>query len=250
MTGVDVLAPLGDAAPRPLPGIHGYDRGWEIPRGGTGLCRVYEGRGLVDHVVVSGADSPEVARAVRTHVPGHLVTRADVCVDFDSGPSFYGSTREQLRQKLTGKVTLTDYVQTARTTEVAATFYMGSKASETRVRLYEKGKEDPNYPADTVRLELQARPEKAPRREWAASMNPDGFWGIARWSRMLASDLCGITAPAPPPRSARVSDVDKALDALAIQYGRRLLERAEQLDGDLEALALDILRRIPETYHA
>jgi hypothetical protein len=170
-----------------------------------------------------------------------------VCLDFQQGESFFGSTRDLIVTELAGRVTLTDYVETALTHQ-SATLYVGSKASETRVRLYEKGKQDSTYQPDTVRLELQARPGKRDRKEYAAQLEPSGYWGLARWSRWLAESMVGLAAPAAPPRSARVSDLDRALDAMAVQYGRRILEQAQRLEGDLEALAVDLLNRIPQAY--
>ena len=245
MTAVDVLAPLGDEAPKRIAGMHAYHRGWDIRRQGTSLCRVYEGRGLTDHFVASGSDAPEIARCVRIHATGHRVSRADVCLDFQRGGSFFDSTRDLIVEELAGRVTLTEYVETG-LREKSSTLYVGSRKSETRVRLYEKGKQDTTYAVDTVRLELQARPGKQDRKVYASQLDPDGFWGMARWSRWMVEALAGLAVVAAPPRSARVSDLDRALDAMALQYGKRILEQAQRLDGDLEALALDLIARIPQ----
>nr|CRY96435.1 hypothetical protein [uncultured prokaryote] len=246
--GIDVLAALGDARPELVRGQYGYPRGWKVQREGSTLLTVFEGDDLRDHVVATGADAHEVAGAMKRRFPAHSVSRADVCLDFDAGPSFFAETRALAHELLAGKVTLTDYVETA-PKGIAATLYVGSRASEVRARLYEKGKESPDtHPPDRVRLEVQVRPQKPDRKALASMVEPIGFWGFSRWSRELLEEVSGRTAPAAPVRSARVSDLDGALDAMAKQYGRRLLQLAERLEGDYEAIAVDLLRRVAQQY--
>lgn len=241
---VDVLAVHGDEAPQPCRSIHGYHRGWEIRRDGSALCRVYEGRGsLTDHVVVSGADSPEIAAAIRRHVPGHRVSRADVCLDFDQGPDFFEDLRSLMYERLQGTVTLSEWTETS-PEGTSSTLYAGARTSDIRVRLYEKGKQDKAYAPETVRMELQARPKKE-RKSYAAGIAPDDYWGLARWSRGLCEEVTGKAAPAAPPRLERVSDLEGALNACGQQYGRRLLESLALHEGDLAAFAADLVSRIP-----
>lgn len=244
MSGVDLLAHLTDEAPKAVKGRFGYSRGWQMRREGRTLATVLCGHGKPDHVVVTGEDSPLVAEALRRHAPGHTVSRADVCEDFAGGTDFFGATRSLCKNHLGGRVILTEYVETGLTGQ-AATLYVGSRESETRVRMYEKGKQDTAYAPDTVRLEVQVRPGKPDRKAYAAGIEPEAFWGFAKWSRWLIQEVAAKAAPAAPVRSERVSDLDGAVDAMAVQYGRRLIELIARHDGDLEAFALDILRRVP-----
>lgn len=246
--GVDLLRVLGDSAPELVRGQYGYPRGWRVTREGSTLLTVFEGRGLRDHVVATGQDAHEVAGVLKRRLPEHSVSRADVALDFDQGPEFFAETRELAHDLLAGSVTLTDYVETA-PQGTASTLYVGSRKSEVRARLYEKGKESPDtHPVDRVRLEVQARPGKPERKAHAATLDPLGFWGLSRWSRELLHEVSGLAAPAAPVRSARVSDLDGALDAMTLQYGKRILQLAERLEGDFEAIAVDLLRRVANHY--
>lgn len=243
MTGVDVLGIAADGAPRLVKGAYGYSRGWALAREGQTLATVYEGSGRLDHVVATGRDAHEVAGLLRRHVPGHSVSRGDVRLDFAGGQEFFATVRGLAAARLRGTVTLTDFVETSRDGE-AATLYVGSRKSETRVRLYEKGKQDNAYAPDTVRLEVQVRPSKPERKAYAGTVEPEGYWGFARWARWLHEAVTGVGAPAAPVRSERVSDLNGSLDAMAFQYGGRLLELVDLLGGDIEAFAMDILTRV------
>lgn len=235
MTAVDALLPLSDGRPGLVKGAFGYGRGWAMARDGVVFARVYEGPGLRDHVVVSGADSPEVAAVLRARFPDHSVSRADACVDFPGGEAFFGSARSILRDVCLGRVTLTDYAETSPTGREAATLYCGARTSETRLRLYEKWKEDPSYPEGINRLEAQVRPAKPSRKAYAASVSPEGVFGFARWSREALAAFGGV-APAAPVRSARVTDLDRSLMAMVGQYGKRLYELLDLLGGDVGAV--------------
>lgn len=246
MSGVDVLLPLIDESPSRITGRLGYSRGWRLSREGSTFAEVFESDHLNDHVVATGKQAPQVASVLRTLAPGHSVARADVKLDFSAGPAFFDKTRSLIRHHLSGKVTLTDYIEESPKGK-SSTLYVGSKSSETRLRLYEKGKQDPAYPADTVRMELQVRPAKAPRKLMAATMEPDDYWGFARWSRSVANAVASIQAPVVPPQSQGVTDLDRSLEAVALQYGKVFLNALENRHGgDVEAFALDLFARVIE----
>lgn len=242
MGALDLLALHGDEAPKRIKGMHGYHRGWEIRREGSTLCKVFEGEGLTDHVLASGADSPEIAGALKRHVPQHRVARADVCLDFQQGPGLFSDLRSLMFARLKGAVTLSEWIETG-PKETSATLYAGSRQSDVRVRLYEKGKQDTTYDHDTVRLELQARPKKD-RKSYAAGIEPGDYWGLARWSRKLVEEVTGMAVPAAPARSERVTDLQGSMNAMTAQYGGRLLEYLAFHEGDLESFALGIVNAI------
>lgn len=240
-SAVEVLAVHSDDHPEAIKGAHGYSRGWAMRREGRTFARVYQGHGLPEHVVASGEDAPAVADLLRGHLP-HQVSRADVCVDYEGGDATFAQVRAMAESVALGRVVITDYVERA-PAGTAATCYVGARSSEVRARIYEKGKQDPRYPVGTVRAEVQTRPSSRDRKQLAATLDPAAFWGLSRWSRQLMAEL-GVMVPAAPVRTPRVSDLDGALNAMSSQYGRRLLELAERLEGDVEAFALDLLARV------
>jgi Replication initiation factor len=245
VSAVDVLGVHADAPPARIKGQNGYSRGWALTLEGETFARIYQSDGKPDHVLSSGPDAHRVARVLRAHAP-HQVTRADVCLDYAGGSDTFRRIYALAELVALGgsRVTLRDVIERTPLGE-AATLYVGSRSSENLVRLYEKGKQDTAYPADTVRLEVQVRPDRKDRKVHAASLEPEGFWGFAKWARTLRGML-GDEVPAVAPRSARVSDLDGALNAMTLQYGARLLELAQLLEGDLEAIAVDLLTRVYE----
>lgn len=243
VSGVDVLLHLSDGAPTLVPGRLGYSRGWALTRDGSSFATVYQGASRGDHVWASGPAAPVVAGALRCHQEGHSVSRADACVDFSGGSDFFRDVRSLAVSAFSGRVIMTDYVEHGLKGD-ASTFYVGSRKSETRIRLYEKGKQDDGYAADVVRLEVQVRPQTADRKAYAATVEPDAFFGFARWSRRLFSEVADTAVPAAPNRSERVSDLDGALDTLALQYGKRLLELEQRYGGDAAAAWVDLVSRV------
>jgi len=231
---------LADEAPVPVPGVLGYGHGWELRREGSRAAVVYGG-GSQEYpfIVGSGEDAVRVAEFVRSRQAVHRVARADVCVDTDTAGAF-GFLVDGLRSVLGGTRA---YVIQPDHPEDGATYYAGSKASEVRSRLYEKGRQlqDAERP-DWVRYEVQVRPQKG-RKAWAATASEDALLGASRWSRRFASEVLGLAAAAPPTRSERVSDLDGALQAMWVQYGGRMRELLEMLDGDAEAFGVELVAR-------
>jgi hypothetical protein len=115
------------------------------------------------------------------------------------------------------------------------TLYFGSVKSDVRVVLYEKGKQmrgrgDMRASETWVRLELRVRPRKD-RKARAASLSASQLWGMAKWSSVVARDVLSTVTPFVPDQSLRLTDCERAVAHMFLQYGRALRSCAE-LHGD------------------
>lgn len=234
---------LGDESPVPSPGRNGYARGWEIRKDGARSAVVYEG-GIHEfpHAAASGETAPDLANFLRGSSHRHRVSRADVCVDTDSPGAFDHLCTALRTLAKTSGLTAT-LMHNPDDAEAGATYYVGSKTSEVRARLYEKGKQLPeaNRP-DWVRFEVQARPQRE-RKSWASDATEWDLLGTAQWSRRFAAETLAAAGTAPPTRSERVSDLEGALRTLTGQYSKRLLELLEHHGGDVAAFGLELALR-------
>jgi hypothetical protein len=234
---------LGDEHPVPAPARNGYARGWEIRKQGARSAVVFEG-GLHEypHITASGENAPPLANFLRGSTHRHRVSRADVCVDTDS-PGAFKSLFKALRS-ISKEANLTaTLMHNPDDGEAGATYYVGSKTSEVRARLYEKGKQLPEAERPHwVRFEVQARPQRE-RKSWTSQANEWDVLGSAQWSRRFAAETLSAASTAPPTRSERVSDLEGALRTLSAQYGRRMLELLEHHGGDVAAFGLELALR-------
>lgn len=234
---------LGDERPVPASARNGYARGWEIRREGARSAVVYEG-GIHEHphVAASGENAPPLARFLRGAHRPHRVSRADVCVDTDT-PGAFKRLCTALRTISRDAGLTATLMHNPDDAQAGATYYVGSKTSEVRARLYEKGKQLPEAERpDWVRFEVQARPQRE-RKSWASEANEWDLLGSAQWSRRFAAETLSVAATAPPTRSERVSDLEGALRTLSAQYGGRMLELLEQHGGDVAAFGLELALR-------
>lgn len=234
---------LGDELPVPSPGRNGYARGWEIRKEGSRSAVVFEG-GIHEHphITASGEDAPPLANFLRGSVHKHRVSRADVCVDTDT-PGAFDSLCGALRTLARTSGLTATLMHNPDDAEAGATYYVGSKTSEVRARLYEKGKQLPEAERPHwVRFEVQARPQRE-RKSWASEANEWDLLGSAQWSRRFAAETLSVAATAPPTRSERVSDLEGALRTLSAQYGRRMLELLELHGGDVASFGLELALR-------
>lgn len=234
---------IADESPRRVPALRPYSFGWELRRDGSRAAVVYGGGASEwPHVVGTGPDAVPVARLLRSEgMPVHRVARADVCVDTDT-PGAFVELVAGLRSVIgaaSARMIVPDRA------EEGATYYVGSSTSEMMARLYEKGRQlDSVQRPHWVRYEGQIRPQKL-RKVWAATASEEALLGASRWGRRFAAGTLGLVAPAPPVRPERVSDLDGAMNALAAQYGPRLVELVARHEGDLGAALADVLRRVP-----
>lgn len=209
-------------------------------------------------VQASGEATPAAVQAIRSAWPVHAVTRADVCVDvieeerglFDRlEPTLTRIVREHGRVKAKCIRPVLDRDQ-------GATYMIGSRASETYFRAYEKPeqlmaeglahKSMRVFFDRWVRCELEAKPQKD-NRHTAATFEPSEYFGLSRMGRSIASELL-----------AQVVEKTSSLDfkqlttrarrrrALVKQYGATLLEWKEEVGSCAElGLALvDLIREL------
>lgn len=195
---------------------------------------------------VKGEHTPKAAEALRARFP-HRVTRVDACADFDAPGAFervLGPCIEvkKARGIMGGKAGDWDDFP-----EKGRTLYLGSKASPTRMRLYEKGLQ-PEYAhlsrPDWVRIEAQVRPAKE-AKETFSTLSPLDVWGASRWTRDIAAAVLeSHVDPHPAGTVYRLSDRETALRWMCKQYGQHLTGLAQDLGGwDCVGLTLaEILR--------
>lgn len=249
-TVLDVLSAGLGAEVRLGRAANGYDRGYDLHAGGSTVARVFAGgRNGWPNVLASGDDTDALVPVVRTAWPGlHRVTRMDAAEDFDGAGTWdrlYApaiSLADERRIKV-------DQAGDWHRNEYGRTLYLGSRKSAVMVRLYEKGKQlreqaldrAGDISPDLCRLEVQVRPEKA-SREHAAAASPEEAFGYADWTRELAQRVLGLDVERVHIRERRLSDRERALTWLVMQYGAHLEERAGEL-GSWSALGDDLRRR-------
>lgn len=143
-----------------------------------------------------GETSPDLARAVRTHFPGHSVARADVCEDYEAEGAFerlVGVVRGSKGPRVDG-----GYVRLPDDEGKGRTWAAGVRGGVGYVRVYEAG-----LMADRahlcrprwVRSELEARPHYAAHKAAAASLEPLHFWGLAAWTARVGQALSQVEVP-------------------------------------------------------
>lgn len=183
-------------------------------------------------IEVKGERTPDLVGALREAHP-HRCTRVDACIDFERPGAFEALLEPVLKAKadhdLYGE-RRGDWEKP----ELGRTMYLGSPKSAVRARLYEKGKQ-PEYRHlqrfDLARLEIQVRPAKDARDEYAA-LQPLEVWGASKWTRQLAAEvLAEHLDPHPPGTIRRDASRDRALRFMCRQYGPHLLSLAEDLGG-------------------
>ncbi len=253
---VDVLAyDLGAGSIETVRGLNGYREQavMRLPDGDVCGRLMYGGRNSWPNGFGSGDAAPAFARVVRSRFPKtHMVTRADIAFDVQAPGAFdllYGECLAVADERGLSVSQAGDWHRG----EAGRTGYIGSRDSEVRVRVYEKGLEQrvkapspeaaESVPKDWTRLELVVRPQKAPRRLLAASTAPEDFFGYSIWTQMLATRLWALDVPRVERASWKVSDDDEVLKWAVRQYGALLARQAERV-GSWEALGLRLGRMI------
>lgn len=211
------------------------------------------------HVVFTGETAQTGADLLRSEFKGHRVSRCDVCTDY-AEPGAYdrlqGLALDVAREKRIKVGTAGDHLVTME----GRTLYLGSTASHTRLRLYDKAAElrakfDKDLhrlltvPAELARLEVQVRPQTPDAKAAAAVADPVALMGSAAWTRELVRRVDGLDlAPFQAGRAWRQSDDDRAYAALLAQYGG-LLGRLGAVQG-WDCLGLQIRDDLAERERA
>jgi hypothetical protein len=196
---------------------------------------------------VKGERSPDVVERLRRLYP-HRVTRMDSCADWDAPGSFERLLGACLKVKKDHRLKGERQGDWEDFPEQGRTQYLGSRASVTRLRLYEKGKQ-PEYRhlerPEWVRAEIQVRPAKDAKSTYAG-LSPLDAWGSSAWSKQLAAEiLAEHVDPHPAGYTWRKTDLERRTDWLCRQGGVTLLELRAEL-GSWECVGLTLGEKIKE----
>lgn len=192
-------------------------------------------------IEVKGENTPKAVELIRSDYQ-HRCTRVDACADFDDSGVFERmlgicqQVKKEHRLKGEKQGDWDDFP------ELGRTLYLGARASVSRVRLYEKGKqpeyvhlEKPNW----TRIEIQVRPAKEAKTAFS-SLTPLEVWGASTWTKQLAGQvLQQHVDPHPAGTIWRPTKRDAALAWMCKQYGSQLSDLAFDL-GSWECLGLTL----------
>lgn len=208
------------------------------------------GSHLHPHVVFSGESAVGGADLLRAEFREHRVSRADVCTDYADAGAYdrlQALALDVARERRIKVGTAGDHLVTFQ----GRTLYLGSTASHTRLRLYDKAAElrakfDKDLhrlltvPPELARLECQVRPQTPEAKAAAALADPVALMGSAAWMRELVLRVDGLSLePFQAGRTWRQSDDDRAYSALLAQYGG-LLGRVRESLGSWDCVGLQI----------
>lgn len=221
------------------PVVKQYSHAANLVRGSHTVLHVcWGGSNSGVHFRSTGAVSHDVATWLQSEQSGYQasygVSRADVRMDM-CDPAAWEYLYSLSADFALARKIKTNSVGDWLTGEKGRTFYIGSKTSVVQTRIYEKGKEAGGNP-DWVRLEAQVRPSKADQKLKAAMWSShDFFVHSSRWLADYYQKVLLEDHGRPEIHLGTVwskSDAEKALTACVRQYGNRLLELAERLDGN------------------
>lgn len=230
---------------------------------------LHGGNGDIPHAFASSDYAHGFAGIIRREWGDrHRVSRMDTALDFDGGPSTWGTLLDLCRSIADGERVEGDTrrrIGKIRTNQMGdwhhgkdgRTFYLGAFKSPVLCRLYEKGiqlHQDAarrNMPAPeasitAVRLEVQVRPD-GPAKTTAATATPEQAFGYSEWSRELLRRLDGTKVPRVNVKERRDSDHERAMQWMVKQYGDHLLAEVAEL-GSWAALGESLRRRLETGY--
>lgn len=246
---------IADTLASQLPGVNGLTSGRGrhgyhnatclVSHSGDTLATVLHGGSNPEpHVVASGSNAGPVSDILREHWPDdHRVSRLDSAEDLIGDfPTIMAkclvvADTHRVKGLLMKPTDLDD----------GSTFYLGAPTSSVRMRHYEKTKQlrsqaaDPDsVPDDLNRLEVQWRPIKEARYT-AAKLTPGEVWGVAAFTRQIASEVL-LRDPNRVQVRPRLLTTDERRDrALARQYGTHIRGIYRRAGSDAEALGTYIL---------
>lgn len=226
---------------------HGYERGYRLVRGDEVLASVLCG-GNQDaplNAWASGSRSRGFAKWARGRFPGHYLTRGDAAIDFNAPGSWV--SLQDLFFDLKSKF---PRVQTSVVGDLfggkkGVTYYMGSVKSESRMRFYQKGLQQPEAGnPHHVRAEYSVKP-KGMVRQGLAEAPPSAIWSYSPLSRAAFERLKGFDPGAVVRETSRRTDLEKRLAACSRQYGRTIGELLDLLGDDSAVLRALLDGRLP-----
>ena len=216
------------------------------------VCSVlWGGRNARPNVLASGSSAHVVAGIVRRewwHQPSRLDSKLDLLA-----PGMFDTLREATRV-FAGRWNIGRYTVFNDDRDKGDTIYLGSRTSQVYVRLYQPGlkraQEDGRVAGDilqderdTVRIELEFKPQNARAKARAATVSPVECWAVSRWSADLLEELLAMNVTPISVAMRRESNRDRALRFMCDQYRVHLLGLLEEHGGDLDAFAMDLIER-------
>lgn len=218
-----------------------------ILRDGEGerWCDVLHGGANGVQVTTSGEVAPEVVNLVRSAWPVHQVARADVCEDLLSEePGLFGRVHPQLQQLVQrhGRVRADTIMPDDR--DLGATYRIGSRTSETSIRVYQKpeqlvskglGESSLRFYFDRwVRFEIEAKPQKE-NRFAVASMPEEQVWALSRIGREVSKLALGLSgAKSGVSHYKPLTQRERARRHCAKMFGNTLREWRKELGSRAE----------------
>jgi hypothetical protein len=175
-----------------------------------------------------GETSPEVAIGLRAQMPGHTVSRLDVCEDYDQRGAF--EALQALVRGHKGPRVQAGYVALPDEDERGRTWAAGVRGGVAMVRVYEAGKMKERAHVGRphwTRAELECRPHYAKDKAIAANLSPVEVWGLSGWTSRVGHALMGVEVPRylPPARQS-------THDSTTLYIARKFRRHLEVMLGD------------------
>lgn len=189
-----------------------------------------------------------VSAMIRKHWPKHAVSRLDVAEDM-TADGLFGRIEDRMRAIAlkSGLDSGLSYIPDC--AEKGRTYRVGAPTSATLVRLYEKGLEqqgkgvadaDPHH----VRLEIQARPQKAAKLTFA-TLEPAAVWGSSKWTQVLAEHVMGLDVERLILRPREETELERTTAHVVYQFGKHAVKHgtviAEHEHGLIEPTKRDAI---------
>lgn len=238
---------LGGYEVREGKGRHNYHQSFTIlDANGERLAGILcGGQNGNPNVTASGQITPRFVDVLRANWPRHNVTRFDAAEDFGGADTF--ERLEAICRGVAAAHRVKGYAYTPDDLAEGRTYYIGSKSSPVRARLYDKAAElrssvapdqHSEIPEHLTRLEVQARPEKE-FKAWGALLPVESVWGMSGWSYDLYGKVFDLPIERICMKANRETDDARAYRFMLMQY-RRVLERAHADLGSWAAVGLQI----------
>ena len=214
------------------------------------LVQLMTGGSLRPNVLAKGAPSGPVSDILRANWK-HGPSRVDPCIDvaqaglwdflLDWTQDFAKDYRINLRTVLNADPDHGD------------TIYLGSRSSQVFVRLYQPGlkraqeegrigDQITQLERDTVRIELEFKPQNPKAKAAAAALAPHECWSVSPWTAAFAKRILEMEVVPVSVSMRRESNRDRALRFMCHQYGAHLKDLLDEYGGDTDAWSDHLLK--------
>lgn len=137
------------------------------------------------------------------------------------------------------------------TKDAGRTIQLGSRKSQSCLRIYEKGLEMAHKQGlpitdelrHLVRFEVEFKPQNPQARKMARTIQPAQMWGLTDWLTDFAQRAFEVEAERVKVTMRREADYERALRFMCRQYRTHLQTLLEECGGDLDRFAVEILER-------